>query len=286
MPAIMPIAMATGVAGLGPLLLCIAFVAIIWFLLRRGKRAPPTDAPMVLVINLDKNEQRLQRFMENYEDGDFSQLALHRLPAIDGSDVDWSKFLSPEALEALLTVQKTGFRKTHPELTPGAVGCYLSHMQAWRTIADSGRPFGIVFEDDAAIPPDALLQLYTALKSAPPDWDIVLLGYAGYGQLVSPVLTELHSFLLLHAYAISAHAARVLADSMLPITRQVDWELSDRIKTRGLKVFGLNPSLVKQDWQGTDIQIPLQAKSQSQTQSRTPVDLKVNHPLQNAIVAP
>lgn len=286
MSLVMPFAMATGIAGLGPLLLCIVFILVIMLILQKKPRVVSTDAPIVLVINLRKNDERLQNFIETYEDSDFSKLPLQRVDAIDGKQVDWSKFLSPPALEALMTMQKTGFRKSHPDLTPGSVGCYLSHMQAWKIIADSGKPFGVVFEDDADIPMDALQKFYIALNSAPPDWDIVLMGYAGYGHLASPVLTEMQSFLLLHAYAISADAARTLCSTMLPITQQVDWELSDRIKSRGLKVYGLNPSLVKQHWQGTDIQVPLRGKGPKlPRQSRPPIDMQVVHPLENAIVA-
>lgn len=290
MPSLTSIAVVAGLAGLAPglqILLCVAIVlGILWILRRKPseRRAPnvPAQAPLVIVINLDRNEARLQKFVDRYEETDLGQLPLHRMSAVDGSSVEWSQYLSSEALEALVTVQKSGFRKTHPELTPGAVGCYLSHLQAWTAIASSGRPFGLVFEDDAAPPRNTMSKLYTALNSAPPDWDIILLGYAGYGQLVSPVLTELDSFLLFHAYAISADTARRLCATMLPITRQIDWEVSDRIKSEGLKVYGLNPSLVKQDWQGTDIQLPLQASS-NKKRKRPPADLHISQPLEQAI---
>lgn len=252
--------------------------ACIILLIAYTRPRPTEGAQLALVINLDRNKARLDLFANRYDTSDLARVPLYRVRAVDGRQEDWSRSLSSEALERLMTVQKTGFRSEHPELTPGAVGCYLSHMHAWSTVINAGVPYALVFEDDAAIPEDAHRKFQTALKSAPPDWDIILLGYAGRGTLISPVLSELQGFLLLHAYAISAKAARSLCATMLPITRQIDWELSYRIHTHGLRVYGLHPSLIKQHWQGTDIQIPLKPKS------RAPAELTVRQPFDRVML--
>ena len=212
--------------------------------------------PEALVINLAANTDRLARFIQSYKASEFRDIPLRRIEAVDGRRVDWSRYLTAEALEQLMTVQKSGFRAGHPDLTPGAVGCYLSHMEAWRHIADSGLQYGVVFEDDASVPPGALPALYKALRGVPRGWDVVLLGYEGKGAPVSPGLLRMTKFLRLHAYAITGRTARSLLSTMLPIKQQVDWELSDRTE-QGLAVYGMDPSAIPVAWQGTDIQIPL-----------------------------
>ena len=226
-------------------------------LLSLGRQGRPRDKAVSLVINLERNPGRLDSFVRAYGACDLSSIPLERINATEGRDVDWSRFLSSEALERLVTMQRTGYRLSHPDLTPGAVGCYLSHMQAWRAVARAGVDFGFVFEDDThVIPRDTLAKFKAALAHVPRDWDIVLLGCEGTGTPVGPGVMRMDSFLRLHAYAVSSAAARALPDSVMPIRQQIDWELSGRIPS-GLKVYALHPPYVLTKWVGTDIQSPL-----------------------------
>jgi glycosyl transferase family 25 len=180
-----------------------------------------------------------------------------RLSGVDGNDVDWSTYLSPDALEKLMTVQRTGFRADHPDLTAGAVGCYLSHLQAWQHIASSGGQTGLVFEDDADIPSDALSKTVDLMRKVPADWDIVLLGYEGGGSFVASGVVRVPRFLRTHAYVIKTACAKRLGTEMLPIRKQLDWQLSDMIRDKKLNVYGALPKLVDVAYQGTDIQVPI-----------------------------
>lgn len=237
-------------------------MSVLYAVLLMSKQRSPgpshgTPEVLSIVINLPRNKDRLHRFLKAYHASDFTRVPIRRLVAIDGNDVDWSEYLDNEALEQLMTMQRTGYRKAHPDLTPGAVGCYLSHLQAWRRIAESGAPYGFVFEDDAKLPRTALRTFERALLGVPSEWDIILLGYMGKGEPVTPDVKRMDGFLCLHAYAISAAAAKRLWKNMMPIRQQVDWELNVRMRDEGLDVYGLSPILVYQDWQGTDIQAPL-----------------------------
>ncbi len=56
-------------------------------------------------------------------------------------------------------------RRDHEDLnTAGGVGCYLSHVEIWKRIANNPEPYGIIFEDDARIPPKFLSQLSKAFE--------------------------------------------------------------------------------------------------------------------------
>lgn len=243
-----------GVLGVLGVLSLVALVGlVVWALRRRG----PGVTPVSLVINLPKNRDRMRVFTEAYSASDLAVVPVQRVPAVDGKSVDWSRFLTSEALERLMTVQAVGYREAHPDLTPGAVGCYLSHMRAWKAVADSGKPYGLVFEDDAAVPPKAWGRIQAAVDRVPRNWDILLLGWEGSGNPMSGPVWRVDRFLRLHAYAISAKAAAQLVDTMLPISQQIDWELSSRISA-GLQVFAVMPQLVPVRWQGTDVQVPLE----------------------------
>jgi glycosyl transferase, family 25 len=57
---------------------------------------------------------------------------------------------------------------------PGEIGCFLSHLEAWRRIAAHDGPWGAVFEDDIRVSPD-LTSLLASADWIPPDADIVRL---------------------------------------------------------------------------------------------------------------
>lgn len=222
--------------------------------------SPPTGAPVSLVINLRKNAGRLKRFEDGYVRGDLAGVPLRRVDAVVGADLDDAelrRLLTPAALTRLDRMRESGVRQAHPDLTPGAVGCYLSHMRAWRQLLDAGAPYAFVFEDDASLPRRTLSRFDAACRQIPRDWDVVLLGYDAISTPLGRHACEVSSFLRLHAYAISAAGARKLLGSMLPMSRQVDWEVSGRIKLGQLRVYGVVPTTVSVNHQGTDIQSPM-----------------------------
>lgn len=110
-----------------------------------------------LVINLDRRPDRLKTFMDHYKGTDLGRVVpVERLQAIDVRRLPVSvigSMLTPVAqaeMEEFVTTRK---RRHHSQLTPGAVGCYLSHMEAWRRIAAhvstaADSPW-LVFEDDS-----------------------------------------------------------------------------------------------------------------------------------------
>lgn len=219
--------------------------------------------PSVCVINLDRNADRLETFRKAYASSDFASWPCDRLVATDGKRVNWSRreLVHVSALPALQTVAKTGLRKGDPDLTPGAVGCYLSHVRAWKRIAASPHMWGIVFEDDSGVPAEARSALVGHLRDVPGDWDVFLMGYEDHESTrVSDSIISITSFCRLHAYAITAKAASKLSRSMLPMRQQVDWEMSNRIRLGELKVYAPSKQIAPVHWQGTDVQTPLEDK--------------------------
>ena len=95
------------------------------------------------------------------------QLACAGIPAERIDAVDGSKPLPPELSHY--------FHSKHV-MDVGALGCYASHIKAWRQIARKRLPYALVLEDDAILPP-GLSQLLSAIIAAlPRGWDMVHLG--------------------------------------------------------------------------------------------------------------
>lgn len=230
--------------------------------------APPSTAPpFSLVITLGSPPGRLERFGAAYAASDLgSTVPLERLEAVDGRSMrDFGGLVEGGAAARLEALARTGTREEHRDLTPGAVGCYLSHLRAWRRVAGSGAPYAFVFEDDADIPRDTLARFHQALAQVGDrPWDVLLLGCDGEGESAGPNLTRMTRFLRLHAYAITPAAARRLCGEVLPIRQQVDWELSQRAGAGRLEVYAVKPSVVGVTWQGSTVQVPLQEGRRNQ----------------------
>lgn len=61
-------------------------------------------------------------------------------------------------------------------LTPGQVGCALSHMRLWQALEHSATP-ALIFEDDAQLPRDWRTLLDAVVRSVPAGVDVVFLGH-------------------------------------------------------------------------------------------------------------
>jgi glycosyl transferase family 25 len=91
-------------------------------------------------------------------------LAWSFLDAVDGSKLK----LATSGYTAAKVKRLLGF-----ELTPKEVGCYLSHMKAWRACVEKNQPT-LIFEDDFLLQPHFESVLATLLDDHH-DWQIVRL---------------------------------------------------------------------------------------------------------------
>jgi len=156
-------------------------------------------------------------------------------------------------------------------MTPGMIGCFLSHVKCWQMCADEEAGPLIVFEDDVMVEPDFCNKLAAAMENLPDDWDVLLLGALG---AVSPKyyhINLLHAILAggmrwprwhakdvhepvrpfgTHAYVVSERGARKLLHLCPKVNYHVDvvaWGL------RKLRLYAIHPLLAKQTHADTTI---------------------------------
>lgn len=225
------------------------------------------------LINLERSADRLAAFQRTYAQTDLARVAprLERAEAVDGSalsDAQLEALVAPAALAEMRSAQARGGRRaSHRELTPGAVGCYLSHENVWRRVAEGSKPYALVFEDDTALPADTYAQLQLQLRSGiPGDWDVLLLSCLcrdSRGACSEALYHDITDFWRLHAYAISrAGAAKILAElGSRRIEQQLDAELSAMASCGKLRVYCVVADIAQQDWGfATTIQTPAEAE--------------------------
>ena len=165
---------------------------------------------------------------------------------------EYDKSYLPYVDTAALSALRSGTRTTWQDLTPGAVGCSLSHLALYGLlVAHSGMQHAFICEDDAewtgARPAHDVDALLAAMNGVPQDWDILLLGgkpirtFAEYDTYY-----HVQFFWQMHAYVIRKEAAVKLLIGALPLTEPIDYFVSRRIAVAPLRVYMLKPFLFMQ----------------------------------------
>jgi glycosyl transferase family 25 len=214
----------------------------------------------VYVINLVSNRERLESFKHQYEKSDMAWKKYIVYPAVVGKDLDIVKHVTPDAYTRLMETDVTKRRKYHYDITRGAVGCYLSHLDIYRKIATSDKKYGLIFEDDVMIATDFYKRMLFGLNTVPGNWDIYLLGLICLNCDVKSDYIGVNRFWGLHGYLVKKETAKKLVDNLDKlISKQIDADISLLIKQRKITVYGINPIIVSQHSSFiSDIQIPVE----------------------------
>lgn len=202
----------------------------------------------VYLINLEKDRTRLEAATAELSRAGAAWI---RVPAVNGRN------LPSERIAKVYDAHANRTRARHP-LTLPEVGCYLSHIAAWRNIANSGMPGGVVLEDDFRITGDFQGALRAVSRDSG-DWDMVKLFTFRPGakrlkpRRVGPGMEIAEPYKVPSTtlgYAIRRAAAERLITSSQPFFRPIDedhkffWE-------RGLKIALLSPQPIALGTQDT-----------------------------------
>jgi glycosyl transferase family 25 len=185
------------------------------------------------VINLAANTRRLD---ESGRQLSAQGISWTRIDGVDG----WA--LAADEIARVYDQRRNQTRAKHPLVAP-EIGCYLSHIAAWRAIAAGDAPGGFIFEDDFAADA-ALARVLDLLSADAGGWDMVkLFSFKPEPRLIAPrPLDADHQIGIAYrvptcliAYGITRPAAARLAERAIPFFRPVDedqkffWETGLRV---------------------------------------------------------
>lgn len=153
------------------------------------------------------------------------------------------ELLSPRAYYEL----KHG-RYVHEGLSsPGAIGCYLAHVKAWKRVMKENIPMAI-FEDDFVAKDGSKEILLKVYQNLPP-FDILRLQHRSnpdINEILEPkgdLLVKVNRTEGLTAYILTPLAAKKLLATAFPINCQVDHYLDFSSYYHGLSSLSLKESL-------------------------------------------
>lgn len=195
----------------------------------------------ILLINLDSSRDRLTVSLNKLKQLDIS---VERISAVDG------RRLTEEERNRLSQWNKKSFFKP---LSPGEIGCFLSHIAAAERIVKEGWPLAVVLEDDFELHPDFknLLSKIVNSREALPDL-IKLEGVLQGGDIITKITPELN--LVRHrrppvrtvAQLWTLTGARKFLEIAHPLRRPVDVQLKHWWEGN-LNILTTVPALVMQD---------------------------------------
>lgn len=189
----------------------------------------------VVLINLERSTKRREQMQQRL--GDLG-LSYHWQAAIDGAarkEELWQS-LDEKAFE----------RNVGRAVLLGEIGCYHSHLTAWREFLQTTDEVLLVLEDDVVFGADFIPALELALAHKQ-DWDFLKLNKIRAKQPVCQKRLgdyRLNAYIGpatgFGAYLIQRHSAEKLLPKMLPIRRPIDHE-ADRIFEHDFRHYGLEP---------------------------------------------
>lgn len=209
----------------------------------------------VFLINLDRSADRLARCA----------------PILNGLGLSWERVPGTEGKQ--LSAAHLAALNPHPAphgewfrpLTPGEIGCFLSHLRCWQLIEARGLACGLVLEDDFdTLDACTLANLQTLADSAtgPHAWDLLKLTrlrrHATQVALLDSGGSDVGLGLCFGgkgpedgtAYLVSRSGAAKLTPQRDRLLRPVDFELK-HFWERDLTVYSASPDMF---WQvGSDI---------------------------------
>jgi GR25 family glycosyltransferase involved in LPS biosynthesis len=224
----------------------------------------------VILINLDNRKDRLQSLITGYHQSDLSEVTdLYRLSAIDGRKQldDILPLMTENATKEFSMYQISGKRVGHHSLTEGGLGCYMSHVLAWKNVKEFGVPC-IVAEDDIFIPTntyDKINEIIQLVEDIPRNRPYIILFHSickshNWDKLecvpIENGLYKANQFWSTAFYYVTPEAAAVMLDNIFPIHYQIDHAMSKWNRDGLIDIF-YKKNIVDMAIYDSDIQAPL-----------------------------
>lgn len=205
-----------------------------------GIASAPPLFDKVFIINLKHRPERFAFISEELSRSGISQRTgydVERIDAVEG------KHLNPTVLQergflsrlgALRLAEREENKIWGMDLNAGALGCAMSHVLLWSRIAQERLSSVLVVEDDSLFPPDGsfIAQYSDRMRHVPKPWHFVYISGLDTAKM-APALTVAPGVSLVpqmhrttNAYVVSHDGARGMLEACLPLTYQIDTQMT------------------------------------------------------------
>lgn len=230
----------------------VVVVSLLWTFMRTTK-----DKFMILdkgntpvyCINLPSETSRREHILNTF--GPYVEI-IEAVDTRDGKWMEYTQHLTEDGIQQMKKSEKTKKREQHYELTPGAVGCFLSHVKCWNKFLDtfpSDNDVVFILEDDTMPATYFDKTFANIVKDFPPLCDILLCSHLAFGEMEPISYNGIHykhlrpqcSFYLLNAYFITARGIKKILKDLHnknnKFYKQLDSYLSDLVNDETINVY-------------------------------------------------
>ena len=184
----------------------------------------------VLYINLDRRTDRNQHMLNQFKKLNWidNNKLIERISAVDGKNLKIDTLNNLITTKASREANDLSQRTFIPGsiMTKGAVGCALSHRDAYLNILNGTHQYVLILEDDVYIDENFNKKLNTYLNKIS-DYDILYLGYhhiINFVNINDIICKPTNIVYGLFGYIVNKRIAQILLD-MFPINNQIDSEI-------------------------------------------------------------
>lgn len=161
-------------------------------------------------------------------------------------DAVYGKLLNKDELEEQFDLPES-FRRYGRELSPGEIGCTLSHFKCYRTLLADNKPYVLILEDDVTILCDfSIAEKVASVLPADEPWVLFLSADYWFTSLhkfnddIS--LANVYDAVGTYAYMINRKGAELLLrKNARPSCVADNWSL---YRQQGLKLYAVNPYMI------------------------------------------
>ena len=147
------------------ILLLLLSIVIIFYLIIYKEHFNNNSINKTYVINLDSRKDKLESIDKDLKK---NNLEYERFSACDGKKLD------------IYSNDIAKYFDKNNKLTPGQIGCALSHIKIWEKAIENNYKYTLVLEDDAIIPENFNNKLVDIFNDIPENWHMILLGCFPY----------------------------------------------------------------------------------------------------------
>ena len=200
----------------------------------------------IFYINLDRRPDRDQNIQQLFQQFNIQNIS-EKISAVDGSMLNLDNISQNIISEKGISDAKDKTKITGIPLTPGGIGCALSHRSAWQKIIDENLDTVLILEDDISIDKDFHSKLNTYMIQAKPLlYDVLFIGY--HPASIKYILPNSTSSIFvrssrtygLFGYVVSKKGAKKLLN-IFPIDLQIDTTMSNAIELHNLDMYLVKP---------------------------------------------
>jgi GR25 family glycosyltransferase involved in LPS biosynthesis len=217
----------------------------------------------IYCISLEENEDRRENIMKNFP------FTINFFKAVNTRKeriLQYKHLIDKKSWKRLEETNSLKQRNYHHNLTNGAVGCFLSHIQILKYIVKHKIPYSLILEDDSEpIISNVETYLTYIINKIPLDCDVLFLNYLSIrytdlnsylidNEFIEPKYRNSFKLFCTDSLIVSYEGAKKILENFTTVKIQYDSFLCKLFRESKIKIYLVKKKYLKQSGFGSTVQ--------------------------------